>query len=81
MRRKKIRTRSLGEAKLEKFCYGFICHPQVVFKFVLYNKSILTHLQLAPSGFKYAILNSGPVSSFEAFFPDSGLVCIIAYTL
>ena len=45
------------------------------------NLHILTHLQLAPSGFKYAILNSGPVSSFEAFFPDSGLVCIIAYTL
>ena len=28
-REKKIRTRSLAEAKLGQFCYGFIWHPQV----------------------------------------------------
>ena len=28
---KKIPTRSLAEAKLEQFCYGFFCHPQVFF--------------------------------------------------
>ena len=29
IRDKKIRTRSLAEAKLEQFCHCFICHPQV----------------------------------------------------
>ena len=31
-REKKIRTRSLAEAKLEQFCLGCICHPNLKFK-------------------------------------------------
>ena len=30
-REKKIRTRSLAEAKLEQFCLGCICHPNLKF--------------------------------------------------
>ena len=37
-----------------------------------FNKSIFPHFQLAPSGFNYAKRNSESVSSFEAFFPNSG---------
>ena len=51
--------------------YGFICHIQVVFKFILFNKSKYPHFQLAPSGFNYAKKISGPVCSFEALFPAS----------
>ena len=40
--------------------------------FILFNLSIFPHLQLAPSGKKKR--NSVSVSSFEAFFLDSGLV-------
>ena len=49
---KKVRTRSLAEAKLKQLCYGFICHPQVLFKFILFNKSLFPHFQLLPSGFR-----------------------------
>ena len=44
-------TRSLAEAYLEYFSYGFICQPQVWFNIVDFNKSLFPHLQLAPSGF------------------------------
>ena len=62
---------SLAEAELEQFSYGFICHPEVLFRFVLhiYNSYFPTFSELAPSCFNYAT----SVPPFEAFSRIQGL--------